>query len=204
MNADTIRRAVVGCTAEKAQLFELPLSVAMFTDGIEHPLDQAHFLAQIGHETGGFRWLQELWGPTAQQKRYERDFSQPWNAKNQRNRLSYNLGNVAAGDGSLFRGRGLIHTTGRTNYRIVTRRLREKLMVGQCQMYVPDFESEPALLSRPEWAAYSATDYWLRNGITELAMRDDVEAVTRKVNGGLNGIEDRRERLRVARRVLGT
>lgn len=204
MRADLLQRAVTGCTAEMAQKLELPLSLAMAQDGITHPLDMAHFLAQIGHETGGFKWLRELWGPTAQQKRYERDFSQPWNSKNQRNKLSFNLGNAAAGDGSRFRGRGLIQTTGRTNYRILTNRLKAKLEQGTCRMPVPDFEETPELLQEPMWAAYSATDYWLRNGITALAMRDDIEAVTRKVNGGLNGIGDRRARLNVARRVLMT
>lgn len=202
MNADTIYRAVINCTRARAEKFELPLSVAMTAYGIEHPLDQAHFLAQIGHETNGFLWLAELWGPTAQQRRYERDFTRPWTSKDARNSLAFTLGNSEKGDGSRYRGHGLIHTTGRTNHRIVTERLREKLMVGQCMMYVPDFEAEPKLLTDPTWAAYSAADYWERRNITPLALADDVDAVTRKVNGGINGLADRKERLLVARRVL--
>lgn len=170
---------------------------------------QAMFLAQVGHETGGLRWLSEIWGPTKQQLRYERDFNAPWpNSPEQAkllayavNRLSYGLGNTEPGDGSLFRGHGLIQTTGRTNHAKVRDRLMERF-AEVAEIEVPDFEANPELLSLPQWAALSACDYWDMRGLNALADAGDYERITRRINGGLNGYDDRVSRLADAREVL--
>lgn len=131
----------------------------------------AAFLAQVGHESGGFRYTTEIWGPTAAQQRYEG---------------RKDLGNTQAGDGARFKGHGLIQTTGRYNHARVRDRLRELLGPE-----VPDFEARPELLATDEWAAVSATDYWGDRGLNALADAGNFEGITRKINGGLNGQTDR-------------
>jgi putative chitinase len=147
----------------------------------------AAFLAQIGHESGRLVYVSELWGPTAQQARYERNFNYPWSAKRGAvNRLAYNLGNVAAGDGSRYRGHGLIQVTGRANHRTCTANLRTLLGAA-----VPDFEAEPKLLTNPRWAALSAAEYWRRKRLNDFADSRDLAGMTKVINGGYNGLADR-------------
>lgn len=176
-----------------------PLALATHLYGITSFLNLAHFFAQVGHETSSLRYRQELWGPTTQQKRYERDFAQEWSKDNKRNSLAFELGNSNPGDGSLFRGHGWIHTTGRGNHRAVTLRLRQRF-AGV--MYVPDFELHPEMLTSIWWAALSAADYWEWKKIGPLAEADKIEVVTRRVNGGLNGLADRTARLAAAKKAL--
>lgn len=97
------------------------------------------------------------------------------------------MGNTEKGDGFRFRGRGLIQITGRAGYAHASKVLGHN--------YVAD----PALLAEPEHAALSACWWWQAHGCNELADERGMEAVTRRVNGGLNGYEDR---LRYYRRAL--
>lgn len=135
----------------------------------------AHFLAQIGHESGGLRLFHEIWGPTDAQRRYEG---------------RADLGNINPGDGSRYRGRGPIQITGRANYR------RYGTMIGV------DLEGNPELAAAPAIGIKIACAYWLANRINAAADRDDIEAATRIINGGLNGIIDRRARLAKAKELL--
>lgn len=166
--------ALVG--PELAQLWYEPLLTAFRRYGITTARRQAHFLAQILHESGGLRYLEEIWGPTEAQKRYEGRRS---------------LGNTQPGDGYRYRGRGIIQLTGRANYR------RYGELLG-----LP-LEENPDLAARPEHAAMIAGAYWKARGLNSRADRDDLEAVTRGVNGGLNGLEARRRWLERAKRALG-
>lgn len=140
---------------------------------------RAAFLAQIGHETGGLRWIEEIWGPTKAQRRYEG---------------REDLGNTQPGDGYRFRGRGLIQTTGRANYEALTGRLDS--------LRCPDFQTNPDALLRPRWAALSAADYWLRKNLNTPADSGDFLTLTRRINGGTNGWDDRRRRLKLAKAAL--
>jgi putative chitinase len=149
--------------------------------GIDTPARQAAFLAQIGHESGGLRWVAEIWGPTPAQERYE-------------GRLD--LGNTNPGDGTKYRGHGLIQTTGRANHAMVRDRLRERFSD------VPDFEEDPMALTEPQWAALSACDYWDMKGLNALADAGKFKAITKAINGGLNGYEDRLARLDAAQTAL--
>lgn len=132
--------------------------------GITTRLRKAAFLATIAHECGEFRWLSEIWGPTEAQARYE---------------YRRDLGNVQPGDGFRFRGRGCIQITGRTNY------ANASIGIGI------DIVGNPALIETPDGAVHSACWWWRENGCNEIADTGDMRAVTRRVNGGQNGIGDR-------------
>jgi putative chitinase len=143
--------------------------------GIDTPLRLAHFLAQACHETAGFRYLHELWGPTPAQSRYEG---------------RADLGNVRAGDGRLYAGRGIFQLTGRANYARIGAALGLPL------------EVEPELAADPSISARIACHYWKAHGINVCADADDVLAVTRKINGGTNGLASREAYLARAKEAL--
>lgn len=180
-------RATTGCTQERAERFAALLSEAFAAYGIDTPKRVAAFLAQVGHESGSLRYKAELWGPTEQQKKYEPPSD-----------LARRLGNTGPGDGFRYRGRGLIQTTGRFNYAKLRDRLRERLP------HVPDFELEPQWLEDDNWAVYSACDYWYSHGCNRLADLDNFEGLTRAINGGLNGYEDRKARWERAKAALAS
>lgn len=142
---------------------------------IDSELRLAHFLAQAAHESADFCHLRELWGPTAAQKRYEG---------------RADLGNTQPGDGFKYRGRGIFMLTGRYNYRSYGARVNLPL------------EDEPDLAARPDVSLHIACLYWDDRALNKLADQDNIEKITRAINGGLNGIEARRRALRHARAVL--
>jgi predicted chitinase len=131
---------------------------------------EAIFLAQIAHESGEFRWMKEIWGPTAAQKRYEPPSS-----------LAAKLGNTKKGDGKRYMGRGVIQLTGRFNYR------KYGSLLGV------DLENNPELAEKPELAFRTAGLYWKIRNINEPTDRRDIVAVTKLINGGTNGLEDRQK-----------
>ena len=153
----------------------------------------AHFLSQIGHESGGLLYTTELWGPTKQQLRYERTPVAYWGKYNQRfhtrtwtNKLAFDLGNFAKGDGYLYRGRGLIQVTGRANYVMANQRLNT--LLGSS---VGNLVTNPSLLSSFQLATYSAADYWVRRNLDTIVDTATVSQITRVVNGGYNGLSHR-------------
>jgi putative chitinase len=177
--------AATGATSANAARILEPLRETCHLYGINTAARLAAFLAQVGHESGSFAHLREIWGPTPAQQRYEG---------------RADLGNVQPGDGSRYRGRGLIQVTGRFNYRAATARLRA--LMGDA---VPDFEQQPEALELPRWACLSAGDYWHQHRLNALAdsgSADDFERITRRINGGLNGQDDRLRRWRRAREAL--
>jgi putative chitinase len=182
LTAALLMRAV-GCTASNAGLYAAHLEEACNTYGITTAQRLAAFLAQLGHESGSLRFTLELWGPTAAQVRYEG---------------RADLGNTQPGDGRRFCGRGLIQTTGRSNYARVSQRLASALAGEQ----VPDFVATPDALEQPRWAAMSAADYWDEHGLNALADRGEFESITRRINGGLNGQADRLARWGKAKQAL--
>jgi putative chitinase len=142
---------------------------------ITTPLRIAHWMAQAAHETMGFQYLHELWGPTPAQQRYEG---------------RADLGNVNKGDGYLFRGRGVFQLTGRVNYAVYGKLIGLGLV------------DHPELAEDPEISVLIACAYWRRKGLNALADADDVKTITRRINGGLNGFEERKAALARAKLVL--
>lgn len=126
----------------------------------------ANFMGQAAHETGAFRYLREVWGPTDAQKGYEgrRD-----------------LGNTQPGDGYRFRGRGIFQLTGRANYRDIGASIGQPL------------ESSPELAERPDIAVLTACRFWQSRGLNALADQGLEDTITRRINGGTNGIAERRQ-----------
>jgi putative chitinase len=100
------------------------------------------------------------------------------------------LGNTEPGDGVRFKGRGLIQITGKANYAACGDALGVDLLLT------------PELLERPDLAARSAGWYWDSRHLNELADRGDARAITKKINGGLNGYQDRLSYLEIAQRRL--
>lgn len=139
---------------------------------------QAAWLSQVGHESGCLRYTREIWGPTAQQRKYE-----PITL------LSGRLGNTEPGDGHLFLGRGLIQITGRANYRMCAERMAQ-IATG---VDVPDFEEFPEALERPMWAALSAALYWRTKRLNKWADSGEFTELTRRINGGYNGLAHRQQ-----------
>lgn len=163
-------QAAAGCTPERAARWLPHIERACQLYDINSPKRLAAFLAQIGHESGRLRYVREIWGPTPSQARYEGRAA---------------LGNRQPGDGKRFMGRGLIQITGRFNYRVLSSGL--KLV----RKDAPDFELHPELLEQPEWAALSAAWYWHSRNLSKLADAGQFETITRHINGGLNGQDDR-------------
>jgi putative chitinase len=180
----TLNQLAAGAGASKANATRfLPfINTALATYRINTPTRIAAFLAQIGHESLGLALTSEIWGPTPAQRGYEG---------------RADLGNTQPGDGSRYRGHGLIQTTGRANHLRVTNRLRVRFGTR-----VPHFVDNPLALCQPEWAALSAGDYWDDKGLNALADARNIELITRRINGGLTGIADRRERWAAAEMAL--
>lgn len=203
-----------GASVVRAQLLLPHVQEAIDAYSIDTPQRIAAFLANVGHESGGLRYLSELWGPTAQQARYERDFDQPWPedaAQAQlpefhRNALAWQLGNTEPGDGSKMRGHGLLQNTGRFNHARVRDRLRAKFP----ELQVPDFEEHPDQLAEYRWAALAAGDYWDEHNINRYADADDFDGCCDVINrgrktraiGDTNGYADRCARWETAKAVL--
>lgn len=165
----------------QAGVFVSALNAAMARRHIDSPKRIAAFLAQVGHESGQLQYVREL-GNNQYLSKYDTGT------------LALRLGNTleADGDGQRYRGRGLIQITGRSNYR-------------QCSLGLFGDErllSLPELLEQPQWAAESAAWFWELNGLNELADRDQFNSITRRINGGLNGLQDRLDIWARARAVL--
>lgn len=182
MDAQTLALCT-GARIDRAEAALAGLESAMAHYHITTPERMAMFLANIGHESGGLKWLREIWGPTPAQNRYEG---------------RQDLGNTKPGDGKRFMGRGLLQITGRANYA----KLRDRLRSRWPQDEIPDFEATPEVLERPEWAALSAADYWGSHNLNALADRGAFLDVVKKINGGTNGIQDRMHLYAEAKKVL--
>lgn len=158
-------------------------SLATFASRPEVQLDLPHrlaqFLAQMFHESGAFRYDEEIWGNTPAQKRYD---------------TRTDLGNTPAadGDGKKYKGRTAGQITGGGNYKAFTKWARK------LDPSAPDFYANPELINTDPWEGLGFIWYWTVGNPTGKSLNvyadtNDIEMITRKVNGGTNGLEDRIE-----------
>lgn len=150
--------------------------------GITSRLRVCHFLAQVLHESGHLRYNKELASGAA----YDTG------------KLAVRLGNTPEkdGDGQRYKGRGLIQLTGRANYKAFNDWLRT------FDKTVTDVYSNPVIVETPRYAVLSAVYFWTSRDLNTLADKDMLTAITKRVNGGTNGLQDRLNLLASAKRVI--
>ncbi|ORM78335.1 glycoside hydrolase family 19 protein [Pantoea eucrina] len=203
---DQFRRAT-GISQALADMWFPHVAAAMREFGIDTPKRQAHFLAQVGHESAGFTKTEEglnysesalnaMFGKRitpSQARAYGRNNAHPADQCMIASIIYANRngnGSIESGDGYRYRGRGLIQITGKKNYSALNAQLSADLIAS------------PDLLSGRALAARSAAAWWKNHGLNELADAGNVDRITRVINGGLNGIDDRRQRTARALEVL--
>jgi len=188
---------------DRAQAYAPALESSLAMGEITSRLRLVHFMAQLAHESAGFRALVENlnYRPEVLLATF-RSRVQTIEKANELvaagpdaiaeciygNRSS--LGNVNPGDGAKYIGRGFIMITGRSNYATYAGLIGQPLL------------DQPQLLENPVYAAQGAAAFWKQTGCNARADADDIEGVTRIVNGGVNGLEDRRMWLDKAKTVF--
>jgi putative chitinase len=164
-----------------------------------------HFMAQVAHESAGFKAVEENLNYSA--ANMARVFGIP---ASEAQRLVGNkqafaervyglgnprkarmLGNTQPGDGFRYRGRGFIQLTGRANYRDIGKR------IGL------DLEGSPDLAAEPANALLCAAAFWDRTKLNEIADQDNIEIITKRINGGRHGLDDRKQKFAAAQRIWG-
>ncbi|MEX7571865.1 glycoside hydrolase family 19 protein [Enterobacter hormaechei] len=208
MNQSQFQKAA-GLSAELAARWFSQIEAAMNEFGITAPLDQAMFIAQMGHESGGYTRLVESLNYAAenlvptfgkhginakQDAALGRTATRPANQREIANKVydgewgKEHLGNQSAGHGWKYRGRGLKQITGLSNYRSCGHAIKLDLV------------AHPELLEQDEYAARSAAWFFASRGC--LLHSGDVERVTLLINGGRNGLDKRRALFNLAKSVL--
>ncbi len=164
---DTIRGAIPSAKSGLMTLAVEAINKWAPKYGVNTPLRMAHFLAQLCHESRALSDFEED-GSRRYFDKYE-----PGTATGRR------LGNVQPGDGYRFRGRGPIMVTGRENYAYYGKVLKGDLL------------GDPDLAATPDVGIRIALEFWRRNGLNAYADADDCREVTRRINGGYNGLAER-------------
>ena len=178
-----------------------PLEETFAKYDISTPARQACFMGQCAHESGNFKILQENLNYSAEglMKTWPSRFAtkeiadqyarQP--AKIAGKVYNGRLGNTSEEEASKFLGRGLIQLTGKENY-------------ANCGSGIGvDLLSDPTLLLDPRYATLSAGWFWNKKGLNSLADASDIETMTKRINGGLIGLEDRKAKIAKALSILG-
>ena len=171
MTDDQLKAIMPRLPAAKREAFLPFMQAAMREFEVNSPAREAAFAAQLAHESGQFQFMEEIWGPTDAQRRYEPPGT-----------LATRLGNTEPGDGKRFKGRGPIQITGRANYA----RFGGLLSV--------DLLATPERAAQPELGFRIAALFWRTKKLNELADQvtaDAFKEITRRINGGFNGLADR-------------
>jgi putative chitinase len=141
---------------------------------INTPLRIAHFLAQVGHESMSFKYTEELATGAAYEGRKD-------------------LGNIKKGDGVRFKGRGLIQLTGRDNYDEYGKYIKKDFLKPG---------NEHLIATTPKYALDVSLWFWNKRKLNKYADTDNLKSITRRVNGGYNGLPDRELYLKRAKFFL--
>lgn len=180
---DQLRQIMPHAPSDLVRFVE-PLNAAMEEFEINTPIRQAAFLAQLAHESGSFRYMEEIADGSAYESRGDLG-----------NTMLVAIEAANAHDttpGRFYKGHGPIQITGFFNHK-------------QCGAAIGlDLINQPALLTLPSHGCRAAGWFWQSRGCNELADGGKFEAVTRKINGGLNGLADRMAHWDRASRVLMT
>jgi len=181
MDAATLREAM-GRSQSPARYEQLvgACNEAMIAAGCTNEARAAMWCAQIGHESVGLKYMEEIASGSAYEGRRD-------------------LGNTQRGDGKRFKGRGPIQLTGRHNYGLFGGWCRSRGLVPSADY----FQRNPTLVAEPRWGFLAASWYWTaaRPRLNAYADAHDIVAATKAINGGLNGIADRRRRYADCRRL---
>ena len=178
-----------------------PLEETFAKYDISTPVRQACFIGQCAHESGNFKTLQENLNYSAE------GLMKTWPSRFPTKELAdqyarqpakiagkvYNgrLGNTSEEEASMYLGRGLIQLTGKENY-------------ANCGTALGvDFVGNPTLLVEPKYAALSAGWFWRKRDLNSLADSGDFETMTKRINGGLIGLDDRKAKIAKALSILG-
>lgn len=155
-----------------------PLNEVLAKFKIDTPIRMAHFISQLAHESGSFNYVKEI----ASGVSYDTG------------RLAAKLGNTpqADGDGQKYKGRGYIQLTGKSNYDLFDKYTGRKY----------DLLNHPERLETPELATLAAGWFWNNHNLNALADRDDIIGITRVINGGSNGLKERKDFLIRAKKIL--
>lgn len=200
--ATTQLRNALDIPSKRAELWIDSINETLERFKIVEPLHVAAFLAQVGHESAQLSVIEENLNYSANGLRgyFSKYFSagefDEFARKPQAiaNRVYANRngnGNEASGDGWSYRGRGLIQITGKYNY-------------DKCgQALGLDLITQPELLLEISNAALSAGWFWYSRGLNGLAGDDDIRNETKVINGGLNGLDDRKKLYKLAKMALG-
>lgn len=198
-------QAAAGISAELAARWFQPVGAAMTEFGITSVDDQAMFIAQVGHESGGFSRIIENLNYSVNGllatfgKYFDAESAQKYGRTSEHQANQQAIANIVyanrmgngypgSNDGWNYRGRGLIQITGRDNYRDCGVGLKTDLLLV------------PQLLEQDEYAARSAAWFYASRGC--LKRTGDITAVTKIINGGTNGLDDRKSRYEKAKSVL--
>jgi len=171
LTKENFQLVMLNARQAKIDLFYQPVVDRMKAAGIDKPLRMAHFLAQTGHESGDLLYTEELASGQAYEGRTD-------------------LGNTQPGDGPKFKGRGLIQLTGRANYVAYGKSIGKDLTINGAWTSVA---TDPSL------AVDVACWFWTRHNLNVLADIDDLNTITQRINGGLNGLPDRADHLERAK-----
>lgn len=159
------------CDPARRQLFLPFIVAAMQRFEINTLLRAAAFLAQLAHESGEMRYMEEIASGKAYEGRKD-------------------LGNTQPGDGKRYKGRGPIQLTGRANY------ARYGQLLGL------DLITHPEQAATKEVGFLIASQFWKLNGLNELADNQEFKKITKRINGGENGLDARLRYYTVAKKVL--
>ena len=185
ITAQQLLAIMPSATPARVANFIGPLNDTMSEFAITTPARQAAFLAQLAHESGSLRYVEEIASGSAYDNRADLGNTTP---------EAIALADLAGTTpGKYYKGRGLIQITGYTNYLACSRALcRDDSLV-----------QNPSALERPDLACRSAGWYWDSRRLNDFADACQFETITRKINGGLNGQADRLAHYERAKKVLG-
>lgn len=168
---DELRQIMPNCAAAKRADYLPFIQQAMQEFEITSYLREAAFLAQLAHESGELRYMEEIASGSAYEGRKD-------------------LGNTQPGDGKRYKGRGPIQLTGRANYETYG------------QLLGLDLINNPTIAATPQVGFRIAGQFWVKKGLNPLADQQNFKEITRRINGGYNGLDDRTKYYDRAKQVL--